>query len=64
MAQNDEFLKAARESANQGIAADFWAFVKRNKKWWLVPLVAVFLLLGVLILLSGTGAAPFIYTLF
>jgi hypothetical protein len=33
-----------------------------NKKWWLLPIVIVLFLFGLLIFLSGTGAAPFIYT--
>jgi predicted NodU family carbamoyl transferase len=36
----------------------------RKKKWWLVPILIVTLALGMLVLLGGTGAAPFIYTLF
>jgi hypothetical protein len=39
-------------------------FLLHNKKWWLAPLVAVLLLVGLLVILGGTGAAPFIYTLF
>ena len=39
-------------------------FLKANKKWWLLPLVFVVLVLGVLVFLSGTPVAPFIYTLF
>ena len=35
-----------------------------SKKWWLTPIVVMLLLFGVLIFMSGTGAAPFIYTLF
>ena len=35
-----------------------------EKKWWLTPIVLVLLLAGAAIFLSGTGAAPFIYTLF
>jgi len=35
-----------------------------NKKWWLVPIIAVLLIFGLLILLSSTGVAPFIYTVF
>ena len=35
-----------------------------RKKYWLMPVVFVLLLLGVLVFLSGTAAAPFIYTLF
>ena len=43
---------------------ELWAFMKERKKWWLLPIVLVLLALGALILLGGTGAAPFIYTLF
>jgi hypothetical protein len=40
-------------------------FMGENKKWWLIPILVVFLLLGGLIFLSqGTVVAPFIYTLF
>ena len=44
--------------------SEFWVFLAQNKKWWLLPIVLVMLLLGILIMLSGTAAAPFIYTLF
>jgi hypothetical protein len=36
----------------------------RHKKWWLAPIILVLLLLGLLIALSASGAAPFIYALF
>jgi hypothetical protein len=47
-----------------GLIADFWDFLRHNKKWWLTPIVVILLLFGGLLLLSGTAAAPFIYTLF
>ena len=34
-----------------------------NKKWWLTPIILTLLLIGVLVVLSGTAVAPFIYTL-
>jgi hypothetical protein len=43
---------------------DIFGLLKANKKWWLLPIIAMLLLLGVLVLLSGTAVAPFIYTLF
>lgn len=43
---------------------ELWQFMRDNKKWWLAPIVLVLLLLGGLIALSGTAAAPFVYTLF
>ena len=39
-------------------------FLRANRKWWLMPVIAAVLLLGVLVFLAGTAAAPFIYTLF
>jgi hypothetical protein len=59
-----EFEKAAAEGESMGFLAETWAFLKENKKWWLLPIVAVLLLFGALVLLSGSAAAPFIYTLF
>ena len=50
--------------ARRSLLSEFGAFLKENKKWWLIPILVVFLLLGVLITLGGTSAAPFIYTLF
>ena len=50
--------------ARQSLFSEFTAFLKENKKWWLVPILVVFTLLGMLIILGGTSAAPFIYTLF
>ncbi|HYB40235.1 MAG TPA: DUF5989 family protein [Candidatus Methylomirabilis sp.] len=41
-----------------------WDLLRYNKKWWLVPLLTVLLLVGLLVVLSGTAIAPFIYTIF
>jgi len=46
------------------IVNEFWQFLKYNKKWWLLPIIIVLLLFGVLVLLAGTPAAPFIYSIF
>ena len=44
---------------------ELWAFMRQRKKFWLLPIVIVLLLLGVLIVLTqGSAIAPFIYTLF
>lgn len=53
------------EEAPPGIIAEFWDFLKYNKKWWLTPIIIVLLLLGLLIFAAGSGAvAPFIYPIF
>lgn len=41
----------------------FSAFPRHHKKWWLAPIIVVFLLVMTLIVLGGTVAAPFIYSL-
>jgi len=44
---------------------ELWAFMKERKKFWLLPILVVLLLLGTLIVLTqGSAVAPFIYTLF
>ncbi len=44
---------------------DLWGFLRQRKKFWLLPLITILLMLGVLIVLAGGSAiAPFIYTVF
>jgi hypothetical protein len=57
------FEQLAQNSA-PSVVAEFWDFLRHNRKWWLTPIVVIMLLLGGLLVLSGTAAAPFIYTLF
>ena len=60
----NEFEQAAAEQKRAGILSEVWGFMKQNKKWWLLPMILALLLFGVLVFLSTTGLAPFIYTLF
>lgn len=59
----EEFAREA-DTAPPGIVREFGDFLLHNKKWWLTPIILVLLLFGLLIILAGSGAAPFIYTLF
>ena len=52
------------EEGSSGVLAELWSFMAHNKKWWLTPVIVLLLLLGVLVVLGTSGAAPFIYTLF
>lgn len=51
-------------SGNHWLVFELLGFLMDNKKWWLIPLLLVLLGLSVFTFLSGTAAAPFIYTLF
>ena len=45
--------------------AELWAFLRMRKKYWLLPIMFMFVLFGGLLVLShGSAVAPFIYTLF
>jgi hypothetical protein len=59
---DETFEEAAQSARAPSLLGEFWEFLRHNKKWWLLPILLVLLLFGVLIFLSGTGAAPFIYT--
>ena len=60
---DDDFQRAAL-AGRSGLIREFWDFLRCNKKWWLLPILLVMLLVGALTILSSTAAAPFIYTLF
>jgi len=49
---------------NRGLLSDLGGFLAESRKWWLAPVVIALLLMGVLVILGGTAAAPFIYSLF
>jgi competence protein ComGC len=47
------------------VITEFWDFLRHRKKFWLLPLVLILLVLGVVIVLTANSAlAPFIYTIF
>jgi hypothetical protein len=60
----ERFEQVAKSKGRSGVVSEFWYFLNQTKKWWLLPIVVILLAFGVLMLLSGTAAAPFIYTLF
>ena len=44
---------------------EFWLFLRTRKKYWLLPLLTVLLLISILVVLTaGSALAPFIYSLF
>jgi hypothetical protein len=44
---------------------ELWMYLRVRKKWWLVPIIIVMLVIGGLLIFAQTSAlAPFIYTIF
>jgi hypothetical protein len=48
----------------KGFFADFFHFIRHNKKWWITPIFVILILVSALLILGGSGVAPFIYSLF
>lgn len=47
------------------LVRELWKFMKVRKKWWLLPIIMVLLVLSVLMVFAqGSALAPFIYTIF
>jgi len=62
-AQKD-FEDVARTGGGGSFLGELWALIQQKRKYWMAPLIVVLLMFAVLVILSGTAAAPFIYTLF
>ncbi len=63
MAKKSTFKEEA-EARPKGALAEFLHFALHNKKWWLTPILVLLVLVSVLVVLGGSGVAPFIYSLF
>jgi hypothetical protein len=51
--------------AYAGVIAQLWSFLKVRKKWWLLPILIVLLMVGgLLVLVQGSVLAPLVYTIF
>jgi hypothetical protein len=48
-----------------GLMKEFWLFMRDRKKFWLLPILIVMVLVGALLVFAqGSALAPFIYTIF
>jgi hypothetical protein len=51
--------------ASKGLTGQIWGYVKAEKKWWLLPVLVMLVLVGsLLVMAQGSALAPFIYSLF
>jgi len=47
------------------MAGELWLYLRHNKKFWLLPIVVVLVLMGALLIFAQSSAvAPFIYSIF
>jgi hypothetical protein len=64
LVEPDNSFQELKGQGRSGLINEFLYFLGQNKKWWLLPILTVIGMVGILVLLAGTGAAPFIYTMF
>jgi len=51
--------------SHPSLVKELWAFMRVRKKWWLLPILVVMLIVGTLLVFAqGAALAPFIYTIF
>jgi len=50
---------------NKPLLLELWSFMKETKKWWLLPIIIMLILVGILVVFGQSSAlSPFIYALF
>ena len=51
-------------SENKGMLGELWSYLKIRKKWWLLPIILMLVVVGALIIFGQSSAlSPFIYAL-
>ena len=51
--------------SQMALLKEFWEFLRIRKKWWLLPIVIIMLLVGTLLVFAQSSVlAPFIYAIF
>lgn len=58
-----EFNRLAKKRRGSFVS-EYLFLLKNTKKYWMFPLLLIFLLFSALALFSSSAMAPFIYTLF
>lgn len=47
------------------VVSQLWEYMRERKKWWLLPVIVMMLVVGILLVFAqGSALAPFIYTIF
>ena len=55
--------RTGRRSGGSALAQTL-AYVLAGRRWWVLPVVLALLVMGVLVVVGTSSAAPFIYALF
>jgi len=55
-----------KEAKNMSLLGEVFCYIKKEKKYWLIPMIVVFIFFGLLLVVAEVFplVSPFIYTLF
>lgn len=58
-------IERPKVTKRRGLVGDMWMLIRRERKYWLIPLIVVLLLVVALLVLAGSAGplAPFLYPL-
>ena len=62
--ESETRFNAAADQSRLGFFAEFWLFLKHNRAWWMIPILASLGFIALATWISGSALAPFIYPLF
>ena len=58
-------MRQKLQEDDMGLVGELWQLMRERKKWWLLPVIVVMLVVGTLLIFAqGSALAPFIYTIF
>jgi len=61
MTDSDQDFSELAEQATPGLLREFLDFLRENRKWWLLPIILALLLVGLLLIFSGSSFSVFLY---
>lgn len=61
--EREAFLSAGERERSSGLG-EMVHMVRSTRKWWMLPLILVIVVLGLALLITSTGAGPLLYTIF
>jgi hypothetical protein len=59
----DDFLAKAGHDQQRSLFAELLGFMRETRNWWMAPILIILGVMGVMLILGATGAAPFLYPL-
>jgi len=63
-AKEAERLAERAKERPSGLLSEYWEFLRREQKWWILPILINLFVIGGLVALGTTAIAPIIYTMF